>query len=289
MIRLLPRVVTVLMPLLAATVLGMAALTGVSSGQARAAPASIANASRYCYNWDFLNNTGQDATDLHIRLKGIRTVDELYAGVLNPFGLPDASSGYDASADVYNLNFSGGMVFSSDMAHIGICADSSALVLDPASGLPPFYWTIEGQPISPVPLVFGLTWDWQSRRHLLLTLHNSQNMTITLTALNLLDPGVPLALDDLNPDVVNTLPLATMLIDDVETLAPLADSFFDVFFDSAGAMAQPGYTQVLLESLHPYVLEATGEAQDDAGNTFQLFSQTLSPPLNLYFPLVLRQ
>lgn len=288
MTRLLPRLVTVLMPLLAATVLGTAALTGASSGQARAAPASTAVVSRYCYNWDFLNNTGQDATDLHIRLKGIRIVGEVYTGALNPFGSPDATSGYDVAADVYNLNFSGGVVPSSGMAHIGICTDSPALMLDITSRLPPFYWTMGGQPIPPAPLAFGLMWDWQSRRHLRLTLHNSQQVTVTLTSLNLLAPGEPFGLDDLNPDTVSTLPLATMLIEDIETLPPLSDSFFDVFFDLAGATGQPGHAQ-LLGPLHPYVLVATGEAQDDAGNTFQLFSQTLSPPINLYLPLVLRQ
>ena len=45
----------------------------------------------------------------------------------------------------------------------------------------------------------------------------------------------------------------------------------------------------LAEHFHPYVLEATGEAQDDSGNMFQLFSQILSLPSNLYLPPVLRQ
>jgi len=288
MIRLLPRLATPLVWLPVAVLLGIVILAGVSMGQAQAISAPSVSVSAYCYNWDFLNNTGQDATDLHVRLKGIRAISGVYTGALNPFGAPDATSGYDAATGVYNLNFSGGTAPNGQMVHIGICADSPMLWFEAATGLPPFYWTIGGQPIPPAPLAFGLAWDWQSRRHLRLTLRNSQQVTLTLTSLNLLDPGTPLELDDLNPDVVGTLPLAAMLIDDIRMLPPLSDSFFDVFFDLGGASGQPGSAQ-LLAPMHPYVLEAIGEAPEDAGNAFRLFGQSFSPPVNLYLPLVLKQ
>lgn len=288
MTRLLPRFATPLALLSVVVLLGMTALAGPPLGKVQAALAPTVSVNAYCYNWDFKNNTGQDATDLHVRLKGVRTIGGVYIGPLNPFGAPDVTSGYDATAGVYNLNFSGYTAPSGQLVHIGVCTDSPILRFEAGSGLPPFYWTIGGQPISPAPLAFGLAWDWQNRRHLRLTLRNSQQVTVTLMSLELLDPGMALELDDLNADTASTLSLATMLIDDVTILRPLSDSFFDVFFDSAGASGQLGSAQ-LLEPLHPYVLVAAGEAQDDAGNTFNLFSQSFSPPVNFYLPLVLKQ
>src|SRR2546430_8639261 len=45
----------------------------------------------YCSNWDFVNNTGQDVNDLHVRLKSVRAVNDVYTGALNPFGAPTTS------------------------------------------------------------------------------------------------------------------------------------------------------------------------------------------------------
>ena len=57
-------------------------------------PGVILQPNRYCYNWDFLNNTGDDANGLRIRLAGIQTVTDIYTGTLNTFGEPDSGSGY---------------------------------------------------------------------------------------------------------------------------------------------------------------------------------------------------
>src|SRR5262245_46750252 len=111
-------------------------------------PASLLQAARlaapsngsspYCSTWDFQNNTGQEVNDLHIRLAGVQSVNEVYTGTLNPFGLPDGTSVYDIVADAYKLNFSGAVTVSdSDLVRIGFCANSPLVRLD-ASGPPPF-------------------------------------------------------------------------------------------------------------------------------------------------------
>src|SRR5262245_6076834 len=91
-----------------------------STGSAPAALAAVDD-HRYCSNWEFFNNTRQDVNDLHIRLKGVQSVSEIYTGTLNPFGLPDPSSKYITASDVYSMSFSGAWVGESDRVHIGFC------------------------------------------------------------------------------------------------------------------------------------------------------------------------
>ncbi len=233
---------------------------------------------RNCYNWDFLNNTGQDPNDLHVRLKGIKNIADVYTGTFNAFGAPDNSSGYNPSAGVYNLNYTGTTVYASDMVHLGICTDSFALRLDQSGGTFPFYWTANQVRVTPDPLFIGVEWGWLGANHLRLHIVNEQNISMTLMALNLLNADSPLTLDDLNNSVVGTLPLAANLAIDPLLLAPHGESFFDVFFAPANLPTRD----------QTFVLEVAAATWDDPGNTVHLYAQALAPPLGRFMPVINR-
>jgi hypothetical protein len=246
---------------------------------------SIDNTLRYCANFDFLNNTGQDVDGLHLRLQGIKVVSNTYTGPDNPFGAPDASSGYDAAHDVYQLNFISGTVHSNDLVHLGLCSAVPILKLDPSTSPLNFYWTQGASQVLPNPLFAGLQWDWSSPSHLRIHIVNGQAITLTLTTLKLLDGGNPLSLDDLKNDSIANLPEVLELLDTPKDLAPQSDSFFDVFFTTANQTIPPN-TAPLLEVNHPYILQAQLAAADDPGNTTNLFAQGLSPQNTLYLPII---
>jgi hypothetical protein len=246
-------------------------------------PAALsATAERYCSTWEFFNNTGQDVNGLRVRLKGVKTVTSVYTGTLNPFATLDSTSGYSVTTDTYSLNFSGGTAFDSDQVLMGFCTDTPLLRLDQQSGA--FVWTVNGTATTPAPLFTGLEWNWQSRSQLRLRIVNEQNVTMTLSAVNLLDAGSALTLEDLNGPVISTLPFVLELQPNPQALAPNSDNFFDVFFDTT---VSPNYAP-LLEPNHPYILEAVLTAEDDPGNAARLYAQGLSPLIPLYLPLVVR-
>ena len=253
---------------------------------ARAAP-TIANTTRYCSNFDFLNNTGQDVNGLHVRLKGVKNIGSTYNGPDNPFGTPDNTSGYITATDTYNLNFSGGTAFDSDLVHIGLCSDAPVLLLDQQSGLLNFYWTQDVTQVLPNPLFTGLQWEWLSPSQLRIHVVNGQPYTTTLVALNLLDAGVPLTLDDLKDESINNLPAVLIIIDTPQTLAPQSESFFDISF-SPSRPTKLSSAPALLVSNHPYVVQADLAVGDDLGNTARLFAQGLSPQISLFLPLITR-
>lgn len=118
----------------------------------------------YCYNWDFTNWTGQPANDLHLTLHGPTELSDVYTGPLNPFGLPDPSSGYDPVEDVYHLNWSGATVAPGGVVHVGFCTDLPLVSFPGVGGLPPHYWTFNGAPINPAtPIpVPGYDWQWMN-------------------------------------------------------------------------------------------------------------------------------
>ncbi len=229
-------------------------------------------ASSYCYTWDLANNTGQDASGLRLQLKGIQSISQVFTGTTNPFGAPHPTSGYDPGTDVYTLVFSDGVAFDSDRVHMGVCTDKPILQLGQQSAA----WTLNGQALQPPPLFAGLSWDWQSSTHLQLHLFNSQATTMTLMELNVLDADTSLALDDLNMDTAEALALEQLAISDPQTLAPGANSLFDVF------LGTPRFN-------HPYLIEAVLAAEDDPGNTFRLYSQATSPPAVIYLPMIMRE
>ncbi len=252
-------------------------------------PADIAPPERYCYAWAFMNNTGQDANDLHVRLTGVLTVSSVYMGPENPFGAPDASSGYDAGTGTYSLNFGGATVADGDTAQIGLCTNQPLLALDQAGGTPPFSWTADGVPLATAPLFTGLRWRWLNRNQLEVQLTGDRQVSMTLLSLSLLDAGTKLGLDDLNEAVVSTLPMVGEFAPDPVPLNPGAASTVDVYFEPPVVTGDPlANTAALLEPNHPYVLEAVLSAQDDPGNTVRLYSQTLSPLAAVYVPIAFR-
>ncbi|MBI5879982.1 MAG: hypothetical protein HZB53_20225 [Chloroflexi bacterium] len=254
---------------------------------AGSAPAALGtNGLRYCTGWEFLNNTSQDVNGLRFRLSGIPTVTSVYTEVYNPFGPTDGSSGYDAGANAYRLNFSGATVDASGMVHVGFCSDSPGLLLDPQAAQP-LMWTLTGTQVLSNPLFAGVAWDWPSPPHLRVRVVNAQNISMTLVSVNLLDPGTALALDDLTADGTATAMPVLEMLDAPRDVGPLADSFFDVFFDLSSGATPPDHAQ-RLEVNHPYILDIVMESIDDPGNGVHVYAQGLSPPVQLYLPAVAR-
>jgi hypothetical protein len=230
---------------------------------------ALSAAGETCYSWDFLNNTGQDVNDLHIRLQGVKSLTEVYTGTLNLFGEPDASSGYDAANDSYHLDFTNGIAYDSDKVQLGVCTDRSSLRLGSPS--PAFSWTVTSTQALPDPLFAGLSVNWLDHTHAQIDVFNEQNITLTLWSLSVLDPDQPLPLEDLSDDIAMLLPMASEVVTDPLTLLPSANQTFNVEVASAN---------------HPYVIEAVLSAEDDPGNLVHTLVQTLSPPYAVYLPLV---
>ncbi len=129
----------------------------MAQGQVALPPPSL-----YCYNWDFVNGTGQPANDLHLMLNGPTRLSDVYLGPLNPFGPPDPRSGYDGTTGAYHLWWSGAVVVPGGVVHVGFCTDRPLVDFPAVGGLPPHYWTWDGAPIggpAPIP-VPGFAWDW---------------------------------------------------------------------------------------------------------------------------------
>lgn len=255
-----------------------------SQAAALLATQSVDPTMRYCSTWDFLNNTGQDVDDLHVRLKSVKNVSDVYTGTLNPFG-PPTTSVYSPTADVYELDFSGATVYDSDRVRIGLCTDSPLLRIGTDTSA--FNWTSGGTPVSPNPLFTGLEWNWQKTGQLTIHVVNEQNMTVTLMALNLLETDNALSVDDLEGDVAAQLPLALELLPDPQTLAPYGFGDFSVSFKPAADVMPPDQAP-LLETNHAYVVEAVVVDATDDGNTAHLYAQGLSPLARLSLPLVNR-
>lgn len=267
-------------------VLGLVVLwNNSSSGQVQAKDASLGTApgvsapalvasTPSCYTWDFLNRTGSEASGLVIHLKGIPSITDVYTGVLNPFGAPDASSGYNSTTDVYTLSFSGGVVSESAMVQIGICTSQPALRLDTA--LPAFYWVVSGTPADPAPLFAGLDFNWIDSNHLQVHLYDEQATPITVFSFSALTPFGPLSLDDMNDGVTSTLPIVNDQVSDPLLLAGGASTTFDIFFDQ-------GSKQIAFGG--PIVLEAVLSTQDDPDNSFHLFAQISEPFAQVFVPV----
>ncbi len=243
---------------------------------------------RYCYTWQAFNGTGQDANDLHVRLQSMVNVSQVYTGSYNTFGPADSSSGYDIAADVYKLNFSNATVAPAETLLVGLCSDYGTLALGPSNPAP-LYWSADNVPLDPAPLFVGLNWDWRGQHNLHIGLVNSGNVTVTLLSLYMLDPGIKLALEDLNGDVASGLaPVSDMTGGDVAQLLPGSTTYFTMTFDDSGSSFPPGHAP-LLEPKHPYVVEAVFQDWNDPGSVWSLYSQGLAPLAELFFPTVLRQ
>ncbi len=281
-----PRYAPLCVALSVALVAGGVAFALGGSGRAAG---DIAPAERYCYSWDFTNNTGQDVNGLHVRLAGVQTVGSVYLGPENPFGAPDASSGYDAGTGAYTLIFGGAPVADGDTVQIGVCTSVPLLALGPSGKEPAFTWTADGVPLATRPLFAGLEWQWAGHNQLEVQVTGDAQVSTTLLSLNLLDAGTRLGLDDLNGPVVSGLPLVSQFVTDALPLDPGSAGDFGV---SLSAPFIPGgaviSTLARLEPSHPYVLEAVLAAQDDPGNSIHLYSQALSPWAAVYVPVAIR-
>jgi hypothetical protein len=246
-------------------------LVGIASLGAPLTPAIVGPSS--CYTWDFLNNTGQDATGLVIHLKGIPALTDEYTGVLNPFG-PSTSS-YDAGTGVLSLVYSGGTASAGDMVQIGICASQAALRLDTA--LPAFYWVVTGAPADPAPLFAGLDFNWVDPNHLQVHLYNEQSITLTVISFSAFIPPASLSLDDLNNGVASTLSMVSDQIASPTDMPGASSQTFDILFNQGEVRVPQGA---------PVVLEATLSAQDDQSNLIHLFVQTTQPFAEMFLPVM---
>lgn len=73
----------------------------------------------YCYNWDFINDTGMAVNDLHIAMRGPRVLSDVYMGPRNPFGGPGPGSGFNAATDLYTLSYNGVTIPPGGAVHTG--------------------------------------------------------------------------------------------------------------------------------------------------------------------------
>lgn len=272
-------------PLAAALLLATASLimliglvaAGVAARASASPPARLAlappsaSAEPYCFGWDFLNNTGQDAQGVVLNLQGQQTFSAVYTETLNPFGAPDPSSGYDSGSDAYRLVFTAGVAYDSDAVHLGMCTDQPRLRLSTAA--PQFEWIVSGTAVLPNPLLAGVEFNWLSRNQAEVTLVNEQAITLTLWSFNALDPDTPLDVNDLTGDIAALQPLVAEWITEPQTLAPNASLVVTLDAALAG---------------HPYLVEAVLTPEDDDGNQAHLLAQVVSPPINVYLPLVMR-
>ena len=248
----------------------------------------MAGPSRYCYNWDFLNNTGAEATGLVVRLQGVKAVAEVYTGSANPFGAPDAGSGYDGGTGVYTLSFSGGPANAGDTVHIGFCADVPLLRASDNPSLPPFFWKSGTDRIEPAPIFVGVRWTWAGPTSVQIDLFNDGPADLTIMSVNLYDPDQSLALEDLVPGVVDGLSLIDELITEPELLpaGSLAASGRALVAVGSAGIASPSAIPVFGGN-HPLVLEVVAAAADDPGNVAHIYVQALTPT-QVYLPIILR-
>jgi hypothetical protein len=229
----------------------------------------------YCYAWDFTNDTGEDADDLHIWLQGVRQVTEVYAGSENPFGLPTAGSGYNAGLNAYHLEFTGGPAFAGDTVRLGVCTAAPTLRLSATDTTPPFYWSAQGRVLQPAPLFAGLSWEWHTDGSLRLSVHNAGTAPLVLWSLDVLTAEQPLALDDLNDANLSGLAVAAALVTEPITITAGGAHVFDI---AAAALFGGG----------AWLAELTITDEDDLAHEAHLFSQAVPPSAVIYMPTFLK-
>jgi hypothetical protein len=247
--------------------------------------AGTGDPTRYCYTWQASNDTGQDANGVHVRLQSIAQVSQVYTGTYSYFTPDEIAASYDSGGDVYRLDFTTETVGSGESPLLGLCSDHSTLALAGGGGSP-FYFTVDNVAVQPDPAFIGLDWNWLSRTSLRLGLINPSAVTVTLQTFDFLDPGVKLALEDLNSDVTPALdPVSDLTAGEITLLPPGTTTYFTMQFDSSGTAFLPGHAP-LLEPNHPYVVQANFASWDDPDNNLTLISQALSPPAQLFLPII---
>jgi hypothetical protein len=257
-------------------------------GPPAALPAHAGGASPFCYNLDFVNNTAEDATGLLAKFGAIQRVDEVYTGGWNPFGAPTPASGYDPQTDTYTLEFTDGPAYAGDTVHAGLCTDSPVLQRPATGNVPPLAWQAAGGRVTPDPPFVGIRWTWTGPNTAGVELVNQGSADVTLMTVNLLDPGEPLALEDLIPSVVAGLPILDELITEPTPLAAGGIESSRRAFVSGTAAAGAGVFGTTASAVNrPVVLEVDYQADDDPGNVGHLYVQALTPS-RVYLPMVLR-
>lgn len=181
-----------------------------------------------CYAWSFINQTGLDADGLDLDLTGIATVTQVYTGAANPFGPPADAN---AAGSVLTLSFGGEppttTVGPSDPVQMGVCAPGA---LQGAT----FTWRSGGADVPPPLVAPRLAWSWPASDTLHLQVTNGSAVSLTLVALDVLDPGADLSLDDLDAAIASVLPLVAQAITEPVDLLPGAGVSATVSLD-AGA------------------------------------------------------
>lgn len=231
----------------------------------------------FCYSWDFMNSTGQDADDLHAALRTVRTVTSVYEADDNVFGAPLPASGYDATLDAYRLEYGGGPALDATPNHIGVCADSDTLRLTDPQQHAGFYWTAGGAPLAPAPVFLGVSWTRLGTGGLRITLYNDQSTALTLWSAALLVAAEPLPLTDLHADALALLPALAELNSDVVVLQP----------GETLAVTIPRPALTGLPARGALVLTAEFARDGDDGDAGHLYAQLLLPEPT-YLPLILR-
>jgi hypothetical protein len=268
---------------------GLALVVVLVLGPPAPLPAQAGGVSPFCYNLDFLNDTGEDATGLLARFGGIQRVDEVYTGAWNPFGAPTSASGYDPQTDMYTLEYTGGPAYAGDTVHTGLCTDSPVLQRPATANVPPLAWRTAGGPTAPDPLFVGVRWTWTGPDTAGIELFNQGPADVTLMAVNLLDPGEPLVLEDLVPSVVAGLPLIDELITEPTPLAAGGMPSSRRAFAPGVVTAAAGPFGTTASAVgRPVVLQVDFQADDDPGNLGHLHVQALTPSMHVYLPMVLR-
>ena len=257
--------------LLAALLLAFAILP--AAGARAQAPAR----EPFCYSWDFLNDTTEDADGLQAALLGVRQVTSAYVASDNPFGPPLPASGYDGAVDAYRLVFGGGPALDAAPAHIGACTDRATLRMGTAQDGTAFSWTSAGNPVAPSPLFLGMTWTRLATGDLRVTLYNDQDSPRVIWSLSLLYTSDQLSLDDLNADTLSTQPALADLTPEVLTLPAGSSQSFDV--PAAALLDLPPDAALLLS--------AEFSTEDDPGDLGHLYAQLLAP-LRTHLPLIRR-
>jgi hypothetical protein len=273
-------------------VLGCALILGALVANANGAPAAHAATEpqgRFCYTWSLRNFTGDDANDLHVRLRGIKAINAAYDETDNPFGQPISTSAYIAATDVYSLSFAGSTAADADQIRVGVCSDANTLRLaEPAADA--IYWTKDGTRVAPTPDFLGVMWQWSSPKNLQVQLFNDTPMTMTVTSLWMYDALGELAVNELAPDATTGMQPVVNLSEDVLAIAPNSAQKIDVTF----GVADPGANSPEAVSTgyvplpnQPFVVQVAFAPEDDLSAESSLVVQGFSP-LGVYLPVVLK-
>lgn len=282
MTRALPRFIGFLGPPLVALALGVVLLSVLGLGSRHGpvvtaqAAAVAATPTESCYTWSLYNYTEGDANGLQLYVTGIATVTQVYLGGGNPFGAP-ATSSYDSAQDRLTLSFGGTddtIVGPADPVQMGLCAQEAVQAVQ-------FYWMTGQVPIVPPLMVPGLAWNWPATGTLQVTLTNNTGISATLLSFDVLAPEETLGVDDLEPAVVEYLPLASDFVAEAFDLVPGAVVSYTTAFAATDEPVTPG---------KPYVIQVELGGAEDPSVVFYLFVQVEAPTPSaqnqLFLPLV---